>query len=138
MKTFKDSNNNIHEIDEAHVNLLPADCVEITKEEADELRKPTPETPEQLIARLESALDSHLDSVAVSYRYESIRTMTDYRDDPNPKFKAEGKAAYLWRSAVYTKGISLIEEVQSGQREVPTEAELIALMPLITDYLTYD
>jgi len=118
-----------------NVQTGESEVIEITDpDEIASLSMP-PETPEQVVARLEAALDNHLNSVAISYRYTSINTMTDYRDDPNPKFKSEGQAAYLWRSAVYTKGIALIEEVQSGQREVPTEAELIALMPTITDFL---
>jgi len=96
-----------------------------------------PETPEQTIARLESALDRYLDSVAKNYRYESIRTMVTYDGDPNPKFDAEGKAAKAWRSACYTRSIEIMDEVLLGQREVPTEEELIDLMPLISDFLTY-
>jgi hypothetical protein len=90
-----------------------------------------PETQEQIISRLEKALDKHLDEVANSYRYESIRTMTDYRGDPNPKFNEEGWAAFNWRSACYTLSIQIMEDVLSGKRDVPTEDELIGLMPKI-------
>ena len=89
------------------------------------------ESTEQIIARLEFALDKHLDQVANSYRYDSIRTMVTYDGDPNPKFDYEGKAAKAWRSACYTRSIEIINEVQSEQRPIPTEAELIALMPEI-------
>ncbi len=92
---------------------------------------PVIETPEQTIARLEATLDRYLDSVANSYHYESIRTMVTYDGDPNPKFDAEGKAAKAWRSACYTRSTEIVDEVLSGQREVPTEDELIALMPQI-------
>ena len=94
-----------------------------------------PETPEQTVARLESALDRHLDSVANSYRYESIRTMVSYENDPNPQFHNEGQAAKRWRSAVYAYGIQVITDVQNGQREIPTEQELIAELPIITDFI---
>lgn len=95
------------------------------------------ETPEQTIARLEAYLDTYIDQQAQSYRYESIRTMVTYENDPNPKFNAEGVGAKAFRSAVYTLGVSLIGEVQSGLREVPTEAELLALMPKLEDYIQY-
>lgn len=95
------------------------------------------ETPEQTIARLEAALDRHLDSVANSYRYDSIRTMVTYDGDPYPKFDAEGKAAKAWRSACYALTVEIMNNVLAGNRGVPTESELIAEMPLITDYLTY-
>lgn len=97
-----------------------------------------PETPEQTIARLESAVDKYLNEQANSLRYESIKTIVSYRDDPNPKFKAEGIAGYLLRSAVYTSSINLIEDVTNGLKEVPTEAELIASLPKITDFLQYE
>ncbi len=132
MSYFKDTNNNLHFLDDvSFIHLLPEGSVEITDEEAEELRKPPPETPEQTIARLEATLDRYLDSVANSYRYESIRTMATYDGDPNPKFDAEGKAAKAWRSACYTRSVEIIDEVLSGQREVPSEDELIALMPKI-------
>ena len=35
MKTFKDTNNQIHVIDEAFTHLLHSGCIEITQEEAD-------------------------------------------------------------------------------------------------------
>ena len=39
MKTFKDTNNNLHFLDDASfTNLLPSDCVEITDEEAEAIR----------------------------------------------------------------------------------------------------
>lgn len=138
MKYYKDTNNNLHYLDDASfIHLLPLGSVEITDEEAEALRQPPPETPEQIIARLEGAIDRYLDAQAQSFRYESIRTMVTYENDPNPKFNAEGVGAKAFRSAVYTLGVSLISEVQSGLREVPTEAELLALMPKLEDFVTY-
>lgn len=95
------------------------------------------ESSEEIIARLERTIDRYLDAQAQSFRYESIRTMVTYENDPNPKFNAEGVGAKAFRSAVYTLGVSLIDEVQSGLREVPTEAELLALIPKLEDFITY-
>lgn len=95
------------------------------------------ETPEQTIARLEKALDDYLDKEARSLRYDSIKTIVTYRDDENPKFKSEGIAGYRLRSNVYTLGIQIMEEVLLQTRPIPTESELIAEMPKITDYLIY-
>jgi len=93
------------------------------------------ETPEQIIARLESALDRHLDSVANQYRYESIRTMVTYATSEHPTFGNEGKAAIKFRDAVYAYGIQCLQDVQAEQREIPTEEELIAELPLFEDFL---
>ena len=138
MKYYKDEKNQVYayEADGSQDAYIPETLVPITEAEAYELINP-PETLEQTIARLEAALDRHLDSVANSYRYDSIRTMATYDGDPFPKFDAEGKAAKAWRSACYALSIEIMEDVLAGNRGVPTESELIAEMPLITDYLTY-
>jgi hypothetical protein len=118
-----------------NVQTGESQVVEITNPNEIASLSMAPETPEQIIKRLESALDAHLDSVAQSYRYESIRTMVTYALSTNPQFASEGNAGLQLRDAVYTRGIEIISEVQVGQREIPTEEELIALMPSITDFL---
>jgi hypothetical protein len=40
-----------------------------------------------------------------------------------------------FRDAVYTYGIQCISDVQNNLRGIPTEEELIAELPLFTDYL---
>jgi len=97
---------------------------------------PIQEEPQKTIARLELCLDLHLDAVAKSYGYESIKTMVTYPTSTNLKFAAEGQAAIEFRDAVYTKGIELIADVQAGNIGIPTESELLALMPKFTDFLT--
>jgi hypothetical protein len=94
-----------------------------------------PETPEQIIARLEGVLDRHLDAVANEYRYESIRTMVTYATSEHSTFGAEGRAAVNYRDAVYAYGIQCISDVQAELRPIPTEAELIAELPPFTDFL---
>lgn len=94
-----------------------------------------PETPEQVIARLESALDIQLDKVANEYRYESIRTMVTYATSEHPIFGAEGRAAVAYRDAVYGYGIQCISDVMAQLRTIPTEAELIAELPPFADFL---
>lgn len=65
MKTFKDSNNQVHVIDENFTHLLPAGCIEITQEQANiilaekqaeyEAANPIVQpTKEQLLAELQA------------------------------------------------------------------------------------
>lgn len=134
MQYYKDTDSKVHFLDDASFShLLPNGCIEITEAEAIELQKPPPETPEQVIARLESAIDQHLDFVAKSHRYESIRTMVTYATSEHPTFGAEGRAAVKFRDACYAYGIQVIADVQAEQRTIPTEEELIAELPLITN-----
>jgi hypothetical protein len=93
------------------------------------------ETPQQVIARLEGALDRKLDEVANEYRYESIRTMVTYATSEHPDFGREGRAAVKYRDAVYAVGIQCNQDVEAGLRPIPTEAELIAELPPFTDFL---
>lgn len=138
MKYYKDINNQVYafEVDGSQDDFIKPNLVLMTEQEVDEFLN-APETPEHTITRLEFALDRHIDAVANSYRYESIRTMVSYVGDPNPKFNAEGTGAFNWRSACYTLGIEIMEEVMNGQREIPTEQELIDLMPSIEQYIEY-
>lgn len=133
MNYYKDDKDGYYICD---VNNANFNWIEITEQEYNQ-ENIILETQEQIIARLEGAIDRYLDAQAQSFRYESIRTMVTYENDHNPKFNAEGVGAKVFRSAVYTLGGSLIDEVQSGLREVPTEAELLALMPKLDDFVTY-
>jgi hypothetical protein len=112
----------------------PQDARLATEEEIAAIQNP-PETPEQIIARLEGALDRHLDAVANDYRYESIRTMVTYATSEHPVFGNEGRAAVAYRDAVYAYGIQCIEDVSKQLRTIPTEAELIAELPPFADFL---
>lgn len=112
--------------------------IEVTESEFNLLLKQSEfnnEKPDDIIARLEKCLDTHLDNVANAYRYESIRTMVTYATSTHPTFGKEGKAAVSFRDAVYAHGIKCLADVQNGLRPIPTEAELIAELPLFTDFL---
>lgn len=136
MKYFKDNQNKVHALDDDRfVNLLPKGVVEISEAEAIELQKPPPETPEQAAKRLEAALDAHIDSVAHSYGYNDIGRMASYSTSNDIKFGKEGRAAVDWRDACYNLAISIQKDVKDGKRDIPTEAELIAEMPLFESFL---
>jgi len=89
---------------------------------------PSP-APSQVMARAAAVIQAHLDATARLRRYDSIQTAVSYRDDPNPQFSAEGQAAFLWRSAVWTSALHILAEVEAGERPVPSDADLIAALP---------
>ena len=99
--------------------------------------QPEAETAEQTIKRLETALDRHLDAVAQSYRYESIRTMVTYATSEHPTFGPEGRAAVVYRDEVYSYGIAKIEACtrEVDPEPIPTEAQLIADCPVFETFL---
>ena len=93
--------------------------------------------PLKTIATLEAALDRHLDAVANSYRYESIRTMVTYATSDHASFGPEGRAAVAFRDAVYSYGIAKIEACtrEVDPEPIPTEAQLIAGCPVFETFL---
>ena len=91
---------------------IPSDAIQITDDEHQQLSSgrnsgklitlaggiptltdPPPPTQEQIIARMESLVQLHLDSVVGVRGYDSIYTACSYADEPSvEKFQAEGFA----------------------------------------------
>lgn len=99
-----------------------------------QLQLPEP-TPEEIQQQLTNAVQHVLDSKAQELNYDSCLSVCSYIDTGVPKFDAEGKAFRAWRSAVWAKGYEILAQVQAGERDIPTEAELIAELPeLVIEY----
>lgn len=75
-------------------------------------------------------INNYLDKKAQEYGYNSIVNAITYANEPTvPKFQKEGLAFRAWRSLVWAKGYEIIEEVSTGKRSIPTDEELIELLP---------
>ena len=131
MKYFKDTDNQIHAIEEGFEHLLPFGCVEITKEEADAIANP-PLTPEQIIAQYTTGVQKHLDDFARTRNYDGILSAATYATSAVPKFKAEGQHAVEARDAAWAKCYEILAAVEGGARPMPTLEELIAKLPVLT------
>lgn len=93
------------------------------------------EVQAQVQANLTNAVQHVLDAKAQELNYDSCLSVCSYIDTGVPKFDAEGRAFRAWRSAVWAKGYEILAQVQAGEREIPTESELIAELPeLVIDY----
>jgi len=97
---------------------LPADATAIADQQAAETRK-----------RLTAVIQRHMDSVAQTRNYDGILSLCTYATSTNAKFSSEGRAGVEWRDAVWDTGYQLLDEVQAGTREIPTDDELIGLLP---------
>ena len=87
----------------------------------------------QAKARLEFAVQDHLNNVAATAGYGTARTepivsACSFAGAPNP-YQAEGAAFIAYRGAVWARCYELLDEVVAGTRAIPTEQELIALLP---------
>ena len=104
----------------------PSDC---GPDETYSVEQPTLEPqPEQILASLTQALQSHLDTEAQTKRYDNIKSAALRAGYPGP-FHDEGVAAATWMDTCFALGYTILAEVQAQTRPMPTEAELIALLP---------
>lgn len=136
-----------------HGNDIPADAVEITKEEhaallagqsegkiiaADSsgrpvLQGPPPPTMPEIVAGITNAVQAHMDAAAHVRGYDDIKSAVTYADEPAvPKFQAEGQAFRAWRSLCWAKCYELLDEFKAGTRPLMTADEVIAALPELT------
>lgn len=80
---------------------------------------------------LENVVQKHLDDTVKVRGYDGIMSACTYANSSNAVFKAEGLAAVAWRDAVWSYCYTVLAAVQSGTRAIPTEAELIAGLPVM-------
>lgn len=138
-----------------HGDNIPADAVEITAEQHAPLLEsqsqgatiqpddngypeavfPPPPTREQIeaaiIADLSGCVQQHLDDTAKQRNYDGILSLCTYATSTNAQFAAEGQAGVTWRDAVWAKCYQVLADCLAGTRTTPTEAELIAELPVM-------
>ena len=83
-------------------------------------------------SRLTSAVQSMLDEKAQELGYDNILSLCTYATSTAEKFSAEGQAGVAWRDEVWSKGYTILADVESGVRTIPTETELLSELPLFT------
>lgn len=88
-----------------------------------------PRSAEQIVFNLTNVVQAFLDATARTRNYDGILSLCSYAASANPKFGPEGLAGVAWRDAVWASCYSILAEVQSGTRAVPTAAELMAELP---------
>ncbi|QDJ52796.1 hypothetical protein [Bordetella hinzii] len=132
-----------------HGHAIPSDAVEITEAQYDamlagqELGKRIvaaddgrPEladvvlTPEAIEAMKVALVQKHMDDAARARRYDNIAAAITYADEASvPRFQAEGRAFRAWRSLVWDTCYRILDQVKAGEREIPTDDELLAELP---------
>lgn len=87
-------------------------------------------TEQEIQAGLTRALNAHLDAVAGQRRYDSRLTCALRAGFPGP-FQAEGLVFAAFMDQCNMVGYNMLRQARAGEIQVPTEAELIAAMPVI-------
>lgn len=70
-----------------------------------------------------SAVQMHMDSEAKKKGYDNILSACTYANSTIPKFKAEGKAAVLWRDQIWDYCFVNIQSMQAGTRSLPKDIQ---------------
>lgn len=90
---------------------------------------PKPDVGEYIKVTKIALIQRHLDGKAKERGYDSILSAVSYAVDQNSPFYAEAVAYASWRSAVWFRGFEILAEIESGSRSVPSDVELISLLP---------
>ncbi|EHK66008.1 hypothetical protein [Achromobacter arsenitoxydans] len=92
----------------------------------------SPPSDEEITAQKVALVQEHMDAAARALNYDSIANAITYADEPAvPKFQAEGLAFRAWRSLVWERCYEILEQVQNGERAIPSDEELIAELPAL-------
>ncbi len=90
-------------------------------------------TVEEIQARIQKqltdAVQRVLDNKAQELLYDSCLSVCSYIDTGVTKFDDEGRAFRAWRSQVWAKCYEILDEFNTGTRAIPTEEELMAMLP---------
>lgn len=86
----------------------------------------------KIVKEFTDAVQLYLDSVAQTRNYSNIISACSYAAGTHPKYSAEGKACLKWRENVWDACYQILNDVQTGNRPMPTIEQVISELPVIT------
>jgi hypothetical protein len=111
---------------------LPVGSVEISDEEADDMRKSPPPTQAEIEAAFTAAIQKRLDDFARTRNYDGMLSACTYATSSVAKFQAEGQACVDLRDATWAAAYAIMEQVKTGQRAMPDDlADIEADLPAL-------
>ncbi len=102
-----------------------------------EIPDPTPEEiaakaalqKAETVKRLTDAVQTYMESVARNKGYDNLLSACSYAAVANA-FQAESLKFIEWRSECWTTCHQVMADAEAGNIAVPTEAELVAMLPV--------
>lgn len=90
-----------------------------------------PDPATDAMVRLTDVLNDHLDATAGQRRYDNRFTCALRAANPDSPFYAEGLAFSTWMDECNFTAYQIMAQCRAGQRAIPTDAELIAALPIL-------
>jgi hypothetical protein len=89
---------------------------------------------EILSKHIETLVQGHLDQTANDWGYDNIISAVSYIGSPNTTYNNEGVMFRNWRDGIWVYVNAERVKFEAGTRAMPTDAELIAELPLLATY----
>ncbi|MHD0318630.1 hypothetical protein [Fusobacterium sp. THCT1E2] len=78
-------------------------------------------------------IQEHMDKKAKTYGFDNVVTASTYLDSKVERFRNDSRMLLDWRDSIWDKAYSILENVLSGKREIPTLEELFKELPQLED-----
>ena len=78
-------------------------------------------------------LQEYMDNKAKTYGFDNVFNAGSYIDSKIEKFKNDSRTLLDWRDSVWDRAYTILEEVLTGKRLVPTMQELLEELPQLVD-----
>lgn len=84
---------------------------------------------ENLQQKYTKLVQNYMDKAVQVKGYDDVFTCVSYVDSTDEIFKREANIVLAWRDKVWRMCYEVLAEVKAGKRAVPSEAELLAMLP---------
>jgi hypothetical protein len=140
MSRFYSKKNNgfyddVMRVDYEAAGTWPADALEVSDSEEQQIRAPKAATKESMIAANTKAIQEELDRLAKTFGYDDSKSACIYAALPaGARFQAEGAAFLARQSSAWDLAFKVLDEVEAGTRTLPTPEEAAAMVPGLPKY----
>ena len=84
---------------------------------------------EDLQQKYTKLVQNYMDKTVQVKGYDDVFTCISYVDSTDEIFRREALAVLAWRDKVWRMCYEVLAEVNAGKRAVPSESELLAMLP---------
>lgn len=88
-------------------------------------------TNQEIIDEFKALIKYQLNNKALERNYDSHLSCISYVNSDNVIWKAEAQAFSSWRDAVYEYALAILNAVQDGNEEAPTQEQFVSGFPIM-------